>query len=830
MSSAQVQRPIKVDGSKARTVLKQRTRSKENERLHRKSLLGATGYCLKKHKHENDGRNFKRKRIQSFTLGSGKMFPPHKRRKKEETIVPPTKFLLGGNIYDPLNLSSLQDEEINRAMNAVTPKSSPIPTPRHRKGEIEVIIPPNLHDPLNLISCEDDAEYEQQLVSPTKRARKSRNRKKKRSSSSGGLCKEDAFDWSVPVGISDVVNVVEEEKVNSLSANVVAAEPVTTEENPAKRELNLDLPIKEKDVKGSKGTEDFAAGKDSKPDKKRKSDSKDKIVSPVIRQPRSWKRPHQQGHRGGGNIDGEGDGTAADGNFSRFRPGGNWQHKRRQKPQQMPNFKKRNEYFQYGNYLRYYGYRNPQHEVDVRLKCFEERKELFQDKVVLDIGCNIGHITLIVARDFGARSVVGLDIDRKLVAIARKNVRHYVQYADSPPKDDPGGGNGSDGGQEGASDSKLFPISSPIVYGPVDIPGISHGQSPSASKKFPHNITFVQGNYVLDSDSLLAIEQPQFDVIMCLSITKWLHVNWGDAGLKRAFRRMYLQLKPGGHLILEPQAWESYRKKKNLTDTIFKNYNSIKFFPWKFTEYLLSSEVGFTQCEVIGTPFHQSKGFQRPIQLFTKGEISPSRSAASSTNTPSHTVLTGASRPPVYMPISISSREVGDDDDDDDDDTVGLKCDDETYEKCNIPAEEFVVMEADSTEKLEVQGCVSGGFVDGHFHKNVVSKSCDPVIRDSGPPDSGGGISALDVENHISNTGSRLIVNEGKDAEFDSRIMCEQVYPGMKSGVDGIVSDNLAGHKEVVSVRVAKVHIDSEKLACGGESVQMETNSSSNET
>jgi 7SK snRNA methylphosphate capping enzyme len=237
-------------------------------------------------------------------------------------------------------------------MNAVTPKSSPIPTPRHRKGEIEVIIPPNLHDPLNLISCEDDAEYEQQLVSPTKRARKSRNRKKKRSSSSGGLCKEEVLDGSVPIGIPEGVNVVEEEKDNCSSVNIVTAEPVTAEENPAKRELYPELPIKEKDTKGNKGSEDFVSGKDSKLEKKRKSDLKDRIVSPVIRQPRSWKRAPPYGHRGGGNIDREGQGAAADGNFGRFRPGGNWQHRRRQKQQQMPNFKKKNEYFQYGNYLR----------------------------------------------------------------------------------------------------------------------------------------------------------------------------------------------------------------------------------------------------------------------------------------------------------------------------------------------------------------------------------------------------------------------------------------------------------------------------------------------
>lgn len=236
-------------------------------------------------------------------------------------------------------------------MNAVTPKSSPLPTPRHRKGTIEVIIPPNLHDPLNLINCEDDAEYEQNLVSPTKRGRKSRNRKKKRNSSSGGSSKEDGMDGSAPVMNSEGVKIFEEEKASSLNENVVFAAPMSTQENPARRELHLELPGKEKDRKSRKGAEDSATAKDGK-DKKRKADLKDKIVSPVIPQPGAWKRPPQYGHRGGGNMARGGDGPASDGRFNRFRPGANWQHKREQRLQKMPNFKKKNEYFQYGNYLK----------------------------------------------------------------------------------------------------------------------------------------------------------------------------------------------------------------------------------------------------------------------------------------------------------------------------------------------------------------------------------------------------------------------------------------------------------------------------------------------
>lgn len=72
---------------------------------------------------------------------------------------------------------------------------------------------------------------------------------------------------------------------------------------------------------------------------------------------------------------------------------------------------------------------------------------------------------------------------------------------------------------------------------------------------FPDNVFFRTLNYAVTDESQMISDKQQYDLILCLSLTKWLHLNFGDAALKMTFRRMFNQLRPGGKLILEAQNW-----------------------------------------------------------------------------------------------------------------------------------------------------------------------------------------------------------------------------------------------------------------------------------
>lgn len=471
-----------------------------------------------------------RKRTHSFSncssVNASANNAAKKKRKgiyKRSTFVPPTKFLLGGNIRDPLNLSGLQEEDEVRSLES---ECSDVTVP----NVDEFLLGGDINDPLNLKS------------------------------------------------------IVEPEVVQS-AATVEAQADV-------KADVECSKPAEEE---GEVKTENCVNGAKlhylhlNVDPRTRKFDRKDKIVSPVIPQPY---RPLK---------------TVPFRQIITPDPG--------TKVQKTPKFTEKNTRFQYGNYNRYYGYRNVNNGIDLRLEIFEKHRELFHNKDILDIGCNVGHISLIVARSFGARSVTGIDIDRYLIDVAKRNVQYYVNCPSPHSMESPNTMESSN--KKLDLKYKCYPVSMPILYGPI----YDNQLKNDTCRAFPKNVRFVHGNYVLESEALLQSEQPQYDTILCLSVTKWIHLNWGDAGLKLAFKRMYAQLKPGGILVLEPQSWDSYKRKKSLTETIWRNYQNITLFPHHFDRYLLSSEVGFSRCQTLAVANHQHKGFRRAIKVFRKPTV-----------------------------------------------------------------------------------------------------------------------------------------------------------------------------------------------------------------
>lgn len=158
-----------------------------------------------------------------------------------------------------------------------------------------------------------------------------------------------------------------------------------------------------------------------------------------------------------------------------------------------------------GNYRDYY-HRRP---LQDRLKYF--MPEWFTDKDVADYGCHNGTFTFAILEKFrDVHHIDAIDSDSELIANARGMLRERLRWS----------------------------TGTRIPYG---------------------KINFMVANWIENHTS--PVDEPQYDTILAFSVTKWIHLNYGDAGLMRFFRRAFAMLKPGGHLIVEPQPKSSYRRK-----------------------------------------------------------------------------------------------------------------------------------------------------------------------------------------------------------------------------------------------------------------------------
>jgi 7SK snRNA methylphosphate capping enzyme len=202
----------------------------------------------------------------------------------------------------------------------------------------------------------------------------------------------------------------------------------------------------------------------------------------------------------------------------------------------------------HGNYHQYYTKFRAPTIPDERLTILPS--SLLQDARVLDLGCNSGKLTQEAIVHCGAASSVGVDIDPWLVEQAK------AAYPDGP-------------------------------------------------------CTFEHFDFV-DASAYTGTALGRFDVVLLLSVTKWVHLNNGDAGMLALFAHIHSILNDGGHLVVEPQPLSNYARASKKNKELRETYKTIKIRP-PFEPELIAQ--GFERILEVE---REEEGFSRPVHVWKK--------------------------------------------------------------------------------------------------------------------------------------------------------------------------------------------------------------------
>lgn len=225
-----------------------------------------------------------------------------------------------------------------------------------------------------------------------------------------------------------------------------------------------------------------------------------------------------------------------------------------------------------GSYRGYYQRRNhnEKDKADVRLPyLYRSIADIPGELTVLDVGCNVGTVTAEIARMNNVKKMVGIDIDKGLISKAKRAMKEQRKRW----------------------------------------------------KTAKCSLEFRREDFAREEGGKTANEEGVYDVILCLSVTKWVHLNSGDEGLMRLFERMYACLRPNGMLLLEPQGKKSYKRaRKMVKGGAEKTFGrgGLQMKPEMFQD-ILCSKVGFTRSEVIKQVSNKrGETWNRPIIAFFK--------------------------------------------------------------------------------------------------------------------------------------------------------------------------------------------------------------------
>ena len=288
--------------------------------------------------------------------------------------------------------------------------------------------------------------------------------------------------------------------------------------------------------------------------------------------------------------------------------------------------------FRYGNYHRYYGYRVGESLEDHRIPHF--RREWFEGKRCVDIGCNEGLVSLSIAVQFRPESMLGIDIDPVLINKAQEKLERLRRSAsreaarleaeasaetaredapDAPPTTTTADGDDAPPPPQSPSPPENVAPGSkaPPPTAPSDPSSALADAGPALG-----GVSFRRANFLDER-----FEPGSVDAVLCLSVTKWIQLNWGDAGLRRMFEEVHRALAPGGVFIVEPQPWKSYKqafKKQPMPEETRAHFRAIALRPTLYAEHLRRT-VGFSSVSTLrDADLHTADDFDRTVLLCVK--------------------------------------------------------------------------------------------------------------------------------------------------------------------------------------------------------------------
>ena len=302
--------------------------------------------------------------------------------------------------------------------------------------------------------------------------------------------------------------------------------------------------------------------------------------------------------------------------------------------------KRKTRCFRYGNYHRYYGYRVGETLEDHRVAHF--RDEWFAGKRVLDIGCNEGLVGLSIAVRCKPAKMLGVDIDPHLVKKAKKKLARLKRAAKrqtrekrkesavaAPETRERGVGECSvvDEATRHSAGCALNDASRDDDDNDASRPGANDANATldlADATDALNAVSFLHRNVAApetDETRATLFAPGSFDAVLCLSVTKWIQLNWGDEGLKRLFADVHECLSPGGVFIVEPQPWRSYGRafrKQTMPEETKAHFRAVALRPSLYAEFLKTT-VGFERVTTLrDADMHDASEFDRTVLLCVK--------------------------------------------------------------------------------------------------------------------------------------------------------------------------------------------------------------------